>query len=143
MMRHLLFLPALVLSGGTTARADEAALADITALYTRDGLIELHGPDQTGYSRAWACPDFAMARAVVALLQPGEDPKAKTKAFATIRQQAGCTAAQGRFKITDAAPDIAQVNWGYEAEETWQALRATDAAGHDIGLVFDSSPYAP
>lgn len=143
MIRHLLFLSALGVLGPAAARADEAALADITALFAQGGVVEFAGRIDKGYAHAWACPDFATARTVVALLQPGDDPKAKTAAFARIREQAGCTVAKGRYQITDAAPDIAQINWGYEAEEAWQALRATDASGHDIGLVFDASPYAP
>lgn len=144
MTRHFLFLLGPLLScGGLPAQADQVSLDDIKAMYAPEGVLQLRGQDENGYSRAWACPSFALARAVVALLQPGEEPKAKTIAFADIRRKAGCTAAKGRYQVIDAAPEAAMINWGYEAEEYWQALQARDAGGRDLGLVFDASPYAP
>ena len=142
MLRNLFLLSALALTG-SPAFADPTALAEFKTMFAADGVLQLWGQDDKGYSGGWACPDFAVARTVVALLQPGDDPKAKDLAFARIRIKAGCIAAKGQYLVTDAAPDLAMVNWGYEAEDAWQALQATDSAGRAVGLVFNASPYAP
>lgn len=142
MLRHLFLLSVLALTG-SPVQADPAALAEFKAMFAADGVLQLRGPDDKGYSAGWVCPDFAVARTVVALLQPGEDPKAKDAAFARIRDKAGCTAAIGQYLVTDATPELAIVNWGYEAEDAWQALAAKDPAGQTVGLVFNASPYAP
>lgn len=142
MLRHLILLSALALTT-SPAQADPAALAEFKAMFAADGVLQLRGADDKGYSAGWVCPDFAVARTVVAVLQPGEDPQAKDAAFARLRDKAGCTAATGQYLVTDAAPDLAMINWGYEAEDAWQALAAKDSAGHAVGLVFNASPYAP
>lgn len=142
MIRPLFLLSMLALSG-TRALADPSTLAEFKAMFAADGVLDLRGQDDKGYSPGWVCPDFAVARTVVALLQPGEDPQAKDAAFARIRDKVGCTAATGQYLVTDAAPGLAMINWGYEAEDAWQALAAKDPAGQPVGLVFNASPYAP
>lgn len=108
--------------------------------------IRLSGRSFDGYYRAYACPSFAAARAVIgAIPAPLERPGTVRRQVAAMKSALSrqhCAAAKGTFRILDAGEEV-MINHGYEAEESWIALAASGAKGRKLGLVFDASPYAP
>lgn len=146
----------LVQNPGVAAVARPAMLSDPHAIADRlgdgvqidrrSGEVRLSGKSHKGYVRAYACPSFAAARAVVKHIPAANDragtvDRQVTAMRAALRRQ-GCTAARGRFRITATGDDV-WINHGYEAEENWVAAAARNIHGRSLGLVIDASPFGP
>lgn len=110
-----------------------------------NGDLSLSGTSHRGYYRAYHCARFADARAVVAAIPHGKQPRitahAQTAAMRAALKRLRCTPASGAYHVTGLGPEV-EINHGFEASENWTALEALAASGRTVGLVFDSSPYA-
>ncbi len=112
----------------------------------RTGSIRLSGKSDAGYIRAYACPSFAAARKVVSAIPASDERRGEAaqqvSAMRIALRRQGCAPAKGTFRLIAAGPEVL-INHGYEAEEYWLALKAVNIHGKDLGLIFDTSPYAP
>lgn len=110
-----------------------------------DGKVSLAGRNHDGYYRAYACPRFDLAEAVVAAIpdrsKTGATVKVQDAAMVAALHKNQCAPAKGLYRVTAVGHEI-EIDRGPEAQEYWTALTAVDASGRTIGLVFDSSPFA-
>lgn len=133
-------------SGQPAAHAIADRLGDGVQIDPQSGEVRFSGKSYRGYYRAYACPDFAAARAVVRSIPPSDDrPETRARQIAAMQaamRRRGCTPAKGRFRITLTGDDV-RINHGYEAEENWVAAAALNIRGRALGLIIDASPYGP
>ncbi|MBR0781075.1 hypothetical protein [Bradyrhizobium iriomotense] len=110
-----------------------------------DGKVSLSGRSHEGYYRAYACPRFDLAEAVVAAIPDRGKIRTTVKrrdaVMAAALHNNNCVPAKGLYRVTAVGHEI-EIDRGSEAQEYWTALTAVDASGRTIGLVFDSSPFA-
>lgn len=138
--------PPAIASEQHSLQAIAERLGEGIAIDSRTGEIRLSGKSHKGYYRAYACPSFAAARAVIGSV-PKSDERQGTVARqvaamrAALRRQS-CSPARGRFGATAIGNDV-WINHGYEAEENWVAVAARNVRGRTLGLVIDASPYGP
>lgn len=121
-------------------------LGEGVAIDARTGEIRLSGRSHKGYYRAYACPSFGAARAVIGSV-PRPDERRGTVARQVSVMRAAlhrqhCSPARGTFRATTLGPDV-WINHGYEAEENWVAVAASNVRGGTLGLIIDVSPYGP
>lgn len=125
-------------------RAAIESIAEGVIINQTTGEVRFSGAADNGYYRAYACPTFAAARAVVGEIpassdRPGTVARQVEAMRAAIRRH-GCSPARGTFRLTAAGPQIA-INHGYEAEENWVALSARNIRDRGLGLIVDASPF--
>lgn len=110
-----------------------------------DGKVALTGRNHDGYYRAYVCPRFDLAEAVVAAIPerggPGTTVQGQDAAMAAALRQNKCKPTRGTYQVSGVGHEV-EIDRGPEAQEYWTALAARDASGRVIGLVFDSSPFA-
>ncbi|QCI63361.1 hypothetical protein [Phreatobacter stygius] len=110
------------------------------AVNAPNGALTIAARDRRGH----VCPDPAAAMKVVAAIA-----EAKRRSAPVARQQAaltaalrtnGCSAASGAYRVT-ALHRNEGIDVGFEADEDWTALSATDPRDRTVGLVYDASVY--
>ena len=158
-MKHISWLISALLATSATALCPPAIAAEGQGVQSiadkigegvnidaRTGEIRLSGRSDKGYYRAYACPSFAAARAVIgAVPRPNERRGTVARQVAAMRaalRRQNCSPARGSFRATALGPDV-WINHGYEAEENWVAVAASNVRGDALGLVIDASPYGP
>lgn len=89
----------------------------------------------------YLCPTVEGARAAVKAIPAKGTEKARNAAFAKARAANGCRqAAAGRYRIT-ARHENGEIACGFECEDVWNALAATDQRGRAVALIFDGSHF--
>ena len=135
---------AIAASPGTQAAIDK--LGESMGIDNRTGEIKLSGQADKGYYRAYVCPTMAAASLTVrAIPKPSKRPGTVARQVAAMKaalRQQRCVPARGTFHVTGLGPEV-MIEHGYEAEENWVAVEARNARGQVVGLIIDSSPYAP
>lgn len=111
-------------------------LEEWIAYNTIDGTITLAEGERGAY---W-CPTPDMAMAVVDAIAAAADTDEKVAALKLGVAQYFCPPAVGEFQISDVLGET-YIDGGFEAEEVWTALGATDATGKSMGLLYDASPF--
>lgn len=138
--------PPAIAAEGQGAQSIADKIGEGVNIDARTGEIRLSGRSDKGYYRAYACPSFAAARAVIgAVPRPNERRGTVARQVAAMRatlRRQGCSPARGRFRVTALGAEV-WINHGYEAEENWVAVNANNVRGSALGLIIDVSPYGP
>lgn len=135
-------------NAGTTQDLKTIAdrLGEGVAIDARTAQIQLSGKRFKSYYRAYACPNFAAASAVVSAIPKSADRSGtvarQVAAMRTALGKQGCTPARGSFWIMALGNNV-RIDHGYEAEENWVAAQAHNKYGQELGLIIDTSPYGP
>jgi len=97
--------------------------------------------DPATMDAVYSCPTVDGARAAVRAIPSKGNDTARSTAFARARAANGCRqAAAGRYKIT-ARHENREIACGFECEDVWNALAATDQRGRPVALIFDGSHF--
>lgn len=97
--------------------------------------------DPAEMSVVYACPVVDGARAAVRAIPAKGGDKAQNAAFAKARAANGCVqAAAGAYRIS-ARHEERNIQCGFECDDVWNALAATDARGRAVGLIFNGSHF--
>ena len=89
----------------------------------------------------YACPTVEGARAAVRAIPAKGGEKAQNAAFTKARAANGCVqAAAGQYRIS-ARHEERDIQCGFECEDVWNALAATNPRGRAVGLVFNGSHF--
>jgi len=97
--------------------------------------------DPTVMETVYLCPTVDGARAAVRAIPAKGNDTVRNAAFARARIANGCKqAAAGRYRIT-ARHENRDIACGYECEDVWNALAATDQRGRPVALIFDGSHF--
>lgn len=97
--------------------------------------------DPTTMEMVYSCPTVDGARAAVRAIPAKGKDAVRNAAFARARAANGCRqAAAGRYKIT-ARHENRTIECGFECEDVWNALAATDPRGRPVALIFDGSHF--
>ena len=92
-------------------------------------------------SVVYACPTVDGARAAVRAIPVKGNDKVQNGAFAKARAANGCIqAAAGAYRI-GARHEERSIACGFECEDVWNALAATDARDRPVGLIFNGSHF--
>lgn len=109
------------------------------------GVVKLSGKPHRGYYRAYECSHFAAAEAVVGAILDGHHRRvtshAQTAMLKSALRRFTCSPARGAYRVNRIGREV-EINHGQESSENWTALSASTASNVQVGLVFDSSPYA-
>jgi hypothetical protein len=111
-------------------------LEEWIAWNTMDGTITV----AEGESGAYRCPTPEAAMGVVDAVAAAGDADAQLAALDVALTRYFCPEAVGDFEINDVLGETT-IDLGFEAEEVWTALSATDATGKTLGLLYDASPF--
>lgn len=97
--------------------------------------------DPTTMDMVYLCPTVEGARAAVKAIPAKGSETVRNAAFAKARVANGCRqAVAGRYKIT-ARHENRTIACGFECEDVWNALAATDPRGRPVALIFDGSHF--
>lgn len=97
--------------------------------------------DPTAMGTVYQCPSIDGARAAVKAIPGKGNDSIRNTAFAKARTANGCRqAAAGRYKIT-ARHEERTISCGFECEDVWNALAATDPRGRAVALIFNGSHF--
>ncbi|SEH18407.1 hypothetical protein SAMN05428974_2640 [Sphingopyxis sp. YR583] len=108
------------------------------AEFIPDGVLD-HDPAST--SKLYLCATTDGARAAVRAIPAKGKEAPRNAAFAKARTANGCRdAAAGRYKVT-ARYENRTISCGFECEDVWNALAATDARGQPVALIFNGSHF--
>ena len=108
------------------------------AEFVPDGVLD-HDP--ATMDKLYVCATTDGARAAVRAIPAKGGEAARNAAFAKARAANGCReAAAGRYRIT-ARHENRVIPCGFECEDVWNALAATDPRGRPIALIFDGSHF--
>lgn len=103
-----------------------------------DGLLDY---DPATMDTVYLCPTVDGARAAVRAIPAKGNETARNTAFAKARAANACRqAVAGRYKIT-ARHENREIPCGFECEDVWNALAATDPRGRPVALIFDGSHF--
>jgi len=108
------------------------------AEFAPDGVLN-HDP--ATMDKLYLCSTVDGAQASVRAIPVKGSEATRNAAFANARTANGCSkAAAGRYKIT-ARYENRTIPCGFECEDVWNALAATDSRGRVVGLIFDGSHF--
>ncbi|WP_144037881.1 hypothetical protein [Sphingopyxis sp. KK2] len=97
--------------------------------------------DPAAMSVVYSCPTIDAARAAVRAIPAKGGDKAQNTAFTKARTANGCVqAAAGQYRVS-ARHESRDIQCGFECEDVWNALAATDARGRAVGLIFNGSHF--
>lgn len=97
--------------------------------------------DPTGNRTVYLCPTIDGARSAVKAIPGKGNDTVRNAAFAKARTANACRqAAAGRYKIT-ARHEERAIPCGFECEDVWNALAATDTRGRTVALIFNGSHF--
>lgn len=106
--------------------------------YIPDGVLAY---DPAAMDKLYMCPSVDGARAAVRAIPAKGSATVRNAAFAKARTANACQqAAAGRYKIT-ARYESRTIACGFECEDIWNALAATDPRGRPVALIFDGSHF--
>lgn len=89
----------------------------------------------------YSCPTVDGARAAVRAIPAAGKDTVRNAAFARARATNNCRqAAPGRYTIT-ARHENRDIECGFECEDVWNALAATDQRGRPVALIFNGSHF--
>ncbi len=92
-------------------------------------------------SAVYSCTTVDGARAAVKAIPAKGKASVRNAAFAKARTANGCRqAAAGQYKIT-ARHEEREIGCGFECEDVWNALAATDQRGRPVALIFNGSHF--
>jgi hypothetical protein len=108
------------------------------AEFIPDGVLN-HDP--ATMSKLYLCSTADGARAAVRAIPAKGNEATRNAAFAKARTANACReATAGRYKIT-ARYENRTIACGFECEDVWNALAATDARGRAVALIFNGSHF--
>lgn len=108
------------------------------AEFMPDGVLN-HDP--ATMEKLYLCTAVDGARAAVRAIPPKGNAATRNAAFAKARTANGCReAVAGRYKIT-ARYENRTIACGFECEDVWNALAATDPRGRAVALIFNGSHF--
>lgn len=108
------------------------------AEFMPDGVLN-HDP--ATMEKLYLCTAVDGARAAVRAIPSKGNVATRNAAFAKARTANGCReAVAGRYKIT-ARYENRTIACGFECEDVWNALAATDPRGRAVALIFDGSHF--
>ncbi|HEV2600067.1 hypothetical protein [Sphingopyxis sp.] len=97
--------------------------------------------DPSTMGAVYSCTTVDSARAAMKAIPTKGNASARNATFAKGRAANGCRqAAAGRYKIT-ARHEERTISCGFECEDVWNALAATDARGRAVALIFNGSHF--
>jgi hypothetical protein len=97
--------------------------------------------DPAGMGMVYQCPLIDGARAAVKAIPYKGNDTIRNAAFAKARTANGCRqAAAGSYKIA-ARHEERTISCGFECEDVWNALAATDQRGRPVALIFNGSHF--
>ena len=97
--------------------------------------------DPATMSTLYACATVDGARAAVRAIPAKGGKAVQNQAFGKARAANACRQAPaGRYKIT-ARHENRDIQCGFECEDIWNALAATDARGRAVALIFNASHF--
>jgi hypothetical protein len=97
--------------------------------------------DPAAMDKLYLCSTVDGARAAVRAIPAKGNAATRNVAFARARTANSCReAAAGRYKII-ARYENRTIPCGFECEDVWNALAATDARGRAVALIFDGSHF--
>lgn len=97
--------------------------------------------DPATMGMVYSCATLEGARSAVVAIPAKGDDGARSAAFVKARTAHGCRqAAAGRYRIT-ARHEERVIACGFECEDVWNALAATDARGRPVALIFNGSHF--
>lgn len=106
--------------------------------FVPDGILNY---DPATMGAVYSCTTVDGARAAVKAIPAKGNASVRNAAFAKARTANGCRqAAAGRYKIS-ARHEERTISCGFECEDVWNALAATDARGRAVALIFDGSHF--
>jgi len=106
--------------------------------FVPDGVLNY---DPATMTTVYLCPTVDGARAAVRAIPAKGSATVRNAAFAKARTTNGCSkAAAGRYRIT-ARHEERAIACGFECEDVWNALAATDQRGRAVALIFDGSHF--
>ena len=106
--------------------------------FASDGLINY---DPATMSTVYLCSTVDGARAAVRAIPAKGGKAVQNAAFGKARAANACRQAPaGRYKIT-ARYENRDIQCGFECEDIWNALAATDARGQAVALIFNASHF--
>lgn len=89
----------------------------------------------------YSCTTVDGARAAVKAIPAKGNASVRNAAFAKARTANGCRqAAAGQYKII-ARHEEREIACGFECEDVWNALAATDSRGRAVALIFNGSHF--
>lgn len=108
------------------------------AEFMPDGVLN-HDP--ATMSKLYVCSTADGARAAVRAIPTKGNEATRNASFAKARTANACReAAAGRYKII-ARYENRTIACGFECEDVWNALAATDARGRAVALIFNGSHF--
>ena len=108
------------------------------AEFIPDGVLN-HDPATMG--KLYICSTTDSARAAVRAIPAKGSEATRNAAFAKARTANSCReASTGRYKIT-ARHENRTISCGFECEDIWNALAATDTRGRAVALIFNGSHF--
>lgn len=108
------------------------------AEFMPDGVLN-HDP--ATMDKLYLCSSVDGARATVRAIPAKGSEATRSAAFAKARTANGCReAAAGRYNVT-ARYENRTIPCGFECEDIWNALAATDPRGRAVALIFDGSHF--
>lgn len=97
--------------------------------------------DPAAMGTVYLCTTVGGARAAVKAIPAKGNDTVRNAAFAKARTAGGCRqATAGRYKIT-ARHEERTISCGFECEDVWNALAATDPRGRAVALIFNGSHF--
>lgn len=106
--------------------------------FVPDGILNY---DPTTMGTVYQCSTVDSARAAVRAIPAKGNDTVRNAAFAKARTANGCRqAAAGRYRIT-ARHENREISCGFECEDIWNALAATDPRGRPVALIFNGSHF--
>lgn len=97
--------------------------------------------DPATMSTVYLCASVDDARAAVRAIPATGSKAVQNQAFGKARAANACRQAPaGRYKIT-ARYENRDIQCGFECEDIWNALAATDARGRAVALIFNASHF--
>lgn len=106
--------------------------------FAPNGLINY---DPATMSTLYLCATVDGARAAVRAIPTKGNKAVQNQAFGKARAANACRQAPaGRYKIT-ARHENRDIQCGFECEDIWNALAATDARGRAVALIFNASHF--
>lgn len=111
-------------------------LEEWLAWNTMDGTITVAEGERGAY---W-CPTPEAAMRVVDAIAGLDTAEEQFAGLEIALSRNFCPAAVGTFQISEVLGE-AVIDGGFEAEEVWTALSATDETGTSLGLLYDASPF--
>lgn len=106
--------------------------------FVPDGLLNY---DPATMSTVYLCSSVDGARAAVRAIPAKGGKAVQNQAFGKARATNACRQAPaGRYKI-NARYENREIQCGFECEDIWNALAATDARGRAVALIFNGSHF--